>query len=197
MAPQDPIYRQDEDLLKPWINVHHLKKIEGTWYKDGRRIVTGGLIHHQTLINAHHNSPVYGHPGINKTNQLLSRRHWWLNMRKDVMEYIKGCAECQRNKINTRPTRAPLQPIFPQPEAMPFKTVALDFITKLPKSQGYDSILMVTDHNCSKAAIFIPCKEAATVEEMAGLIMQHVFPCFGLPRKFISDRDPKFASRFT
>jgi len=79
---------------------------------------------------------------------------------------------------------------------MPFKTVTLNFITKLPKSQGYDSILTITDHDCSKAAIFIPCNEAATAEEMAVLIIKHIFPCFGLPRRFISDRDPKFASRF-
>ncbi len=79
---------------------------------------------------------------------------------------------------------------------MPFETVALDFITKLPISQGYNSILTITDHNCTKAAIFIPCKESMTAEETAGLIVQHVFPRFGLPLKFISDRDPKFASRF-
>ncbi len=117
-------------------------------------------------------------------------------MRRDVGEYMKGCAECQRNKINMRPTKAPLRPIFPQPEAMLFETVALDFITKLPKSQGYDLILMVTDHDCSKAAIFIPCKEAVTAEETAGLIVQHIFPHFRLPRRFISDRDPQFTSRF-
>jgi len=46
------------------------------------------------------------------------------------------------------------------------------------------------------AALFIPCKEAMTAEEMAGLIMQHIFPWFGLPLKFISDQDPKFTSRF-
>jgi len=59
---------------------------------------------------------------------------------------------------------------------MPFENVALDFITKLPISQGYNSILTITDHDCMKAAIFIPCKEAMTVEEMVGLIVQHVFP---------------------
>ncbi len=79
---------------------------------------------------------------------------------------------------------------------MPFETVALDFITKLPISQGYDSILTVTDHDCTKAAIFIPCKESMNAEETAGLVVQHVFSRFGLPLKFISDRDPKFASRF-
>ena len=80
---------------------------------------------------------------------------------------------------------------------MPFKTIALDFITKLPPSQGYDSILTVTDHNCTKATVFIPCKENMTVEETAGLIIQHIFLRFGLPLKFISDRDPRFASKFT
>ncbi len=70
----------------------------------------------------------------------------------------------------------PLQPIYPKPKAMPFETVMLDFITKLPISQGYDSILTVTDHDCSKVAIFIPCKEAMMAEETAGLIMQYVFP---------------------
>src|SRR6266702_818086 len=109
---------------------------------------------------------------------------------------MKGCAECQWNKINTRPTKALLQPIFPQPEAMPFETVTLDFIMKLPVSQGYNSILTVTDHDCSKAALFIPCKEAITAEETAGLIIQHVFPRFGLPQRFISNRDPRFTSRF-
>jgi len=50
------------------------------------------------------------------------------------MEYVKGCVDCQQNKINMQPTKAPLQPIFPQPKAMPFETVTLDFITKLPIS---------------------------------------------------------------
>ncbi len=59
---------------------------------------------------------------------------------------------------------------------MPFETVALDFITKLPASQGYDSILTVMDHDCSKAALFILCKEAMTAKETARLIVQHVFP---------------------
>ncbi len=59
---------------------------------------------------------------------------------------------------------------------MPFETIALDFIMKLLPSQGYDSILTVTDHDCTKAAVFIPCRENMMVEETAGLIIQHIFP---------------------
>ena len=50
MEAADPIYTQDEELIKPWINAHRLKKIEGTWYKDGRRVVTGGMEHKKTFI---------------------------------------------------------------------------------------------------------------------------------------------------
>ncbi len=100
MEATDPIYAQDEELLKPWINAHRLKKIEGVWYKEGRRVVTGGTDYRQTFIRTHHDAPVYGHPRINKTYQLLSRRYWWPNMPQDVKDYMRGCAECQRNKIN-------------------------------------------------------------------------------------------------
>ncbi len=97
-------------------------------------------------------------------------------MQQDVTDYVRGCAECQRHKINMRLTKAPLSPIFPTQEAMPFETIALDFITKLPVSQGYNSILTVMDHDCTKAAVFIPCKESIMAKETAGLIVQHLFP---------------------
>ena len=36
MEKANPIYQQEENVLKGWIDPHQLKKIEGTWYKDGR-----------------------------------------------------------------------------------------------------------------------------------------------------------------
>jgi len=35
MEATDPIYAQNEGLLKLWVDAHQLKKIEGVWYKDG------------------------------------------------------------------------------------------------------------------------------------------------------------------
>ena len=127
----------------------------------------------------------------------MERYYWWPNMRKEITVYVQGCAECQRHKVNNRPTKAPLSPIYPLPEAMPFETVALDFVTKLPESQGHDSILTITDHDCTKMAVFIPCREEINAEETAVLYAKHVFVRYGLPTKLISDRDPRFASKFT
>jgi hypothetical protein len=196
MATIESQHRQDEEQLKPWIDPHQLKQLNDVWYKEGRVVVTKDLTGKCNIIQAHHDPPVHGHPGINWTIQIVERNYWWPQLRSDVKDYVQGCADCQQHKVNNRPTKAPLRPIYPKPEAMPFETIALDFITKLPESQGYDSILTVTDHDCTKAAIFIPCREEINVEGTAALYIQHVFAHFGLPRKVISDRDPRFLSKF-
>ncbi len=72
----------------------------------------------------------------------------------------------------------------------------MDFITKLPLSEGYDTILMITNQGCTKMALFIPCSETITAEGVAHLYLHHVFKCFGLPMKIISNRDTRFTSKF-
>ena len=113
-----------------------------------------------------------------------------------MAEYVRGCGECQHHKVNNRPTKAPLQPIFPRDNANPFEVVALDFITKLPSSNGYDSILTITDQGCTKMTHFTPCNKAITAEETARVFLEVIVRCYGLPSKIISDRDPQFTSKF-
>ncbi len=72
MEATDLIYAQDKKLIKPWVDAHHLKKVEKVWYKDGRCVVMGGMEHKRTFIQAHHDALVYGHPRINKMHQLVS-----------------------------------------------------------------------------------------------------------------------------
>ena len=188
---------QDKETLRPWIDPHKLKCVNNIWYKEGRRVVTRPLESKHTIIKSRHDPSIYGHPGISKTMQLVEWDYWWPKMKLDIMDYVKGCAKCQCHKVNNRPTRVALSPIYPKLKAMLFETVAIDFITKLPVSQGYNSILTVTDHNCTKAAIFIPCNEEINAEETAALYMKQVVTNFGLPSKIISDWDPRFTSKFT
>ena len=60
---------------------------------------------------------------------------------------------------------------------------------------GYDSILTITDHDCSKAMLCYPYKEAMGTEELAKLYFINVFPHYGIPNKIISDRDPRLTSQ--
>src|SRR5258708_17400944 len=101
-----PYYAQNKETLRKWVDPHQLKQIHSTWYKEGRQVVTGGLHDKRSIIRAHHDPPVYGHPGISRTIRLTERHYWWPRMRREIMEFIQGCAQCQRHKINNRPTKA-------------------------------------------------------------------------------------------
>ena len=72
----------------------------------------------------------------------------------------------------------------------------MDFIVKLPELAGFNSILTITDHDCTKMLIAIPCRETIMAEGVAELFLRQIFPQFGLPSKIISDRDPRFISKF-
>src|SRR5712672_2740680 len=117
-------------------------------------------------------------------------------MRAWITEYVQGCATCQQNKIVTHRTRPPMYKIPMDPVALPFQQIAMDLIIGLPESNRHDSILTIVDHGCSRAAVFLPCSREISGPKIAQLYFDNVYRWFGLPRKIISDRDPRFTSHF-
>lgn len=91
------------------------------------------------------------------------------------------------------PTVPPLQPIVAR-LTLPFQTISIDFITNLPLSHGFDTCLIVVDHNSTKGVIIIPCVKSVNAIETSKLLHQHMYKQFGLPERTISDRGPQFAS---
>ena len=71
----------------------------------------------------------------------------------------------------------------------------MDFIEKLPNSNGYDAILVIVDR-ASKQAIFIPTDVKITSKQLADLFVIHVFSKHGVPRHVTSDRESEFVSAF-
>ena len=65
--------------------------------------------------------------------------------------------------------------------------ISVDFITKLPLVQGYDSILVVVDR-FTKMAHFILTTEKTSAEELAQLFRDNIWKLHGLPDSIISDR---------
>jgi len=139
------------------------------------------------VISLFHDSTISGHLGITKTTQLITQYYQWPGLKHYITEYIKGCTACQMTKTNMNPNKPPLNPIMAEPDALPFQTIAMDFIVKLPESNGYDMILMIIDHDCTKAAIFLSCRETIDSEGVAQLYVTHVFPHYGIPQKIFSD----------
>ena len=93
-------------------------------------------------------------------------------------------------------TCAPLYHLDTFVEQGPFQYVSMDLITDLPPSNKYDSILTIVDQGCSKPAKFIPCNKTIDGQGVAGLYLLHLFPWFRIPKRIISDCDPRFTSHF-
>ena len=112
------------------------------------------------------------------------------------MEYIKGCATCQQNKVQTHKAKIPPFQINTTDDALPFQHVAINLITGLLTHKGKDTILTIVDQGCFRAAIFLPCTTSITGEGIAQLYMDHVYKWYRLPTKVISDCDLRFTSHF-
>jgi len=182
--------KMEDRTIRRWRMAHTLSKSGDLWMKEGAFIVVGNNTLKRGVISLFHDSMTAGHPRISKTLALMKPYYWWPNMKNFVIEYIKGCATCQITKVNMQPTRPPLFPITSEINTLPFQTISLDFIIKLPILDGYDTILTITDHDCSKATIFIPCNKEINTAGVAKVYTTYLFPHYGLPKKVISDRDP-------
>nr|GEY67922.1 putative reverse transcriptase domain-containing protein [Tanacetum cinerariifolium] len=77
-----------------------------------------------------------------------------------------------------------------------WERIIMDFITKLPRTpSGYDSIWVIVDR-LTKSAHFIPMNEKFKMERLTRLYLKENVCRHGVPVSIISDRDPRFASRF-
>ena len=145
-------------LSTEWKEQYGLINSEEGWTRQGQLAVGNTPELHRRLVATHHDHATAGHPGIQCMISLVSQRYWWPGIREFIKNYVKGCATCQATKAGTTKPRVPLYPITAQHALISFGVIALDLIVNLPPSEGYDSILTITDHDCTKAALFFPCK---------------------------------------
>ena len=104
--------------------------------------------------------------------------------------------KCQESKTNLPRRKAPLQRFNVPASEGPFQYISMDLITDLPRLDGYDSILIIVDQGCSKAAKFIPCHKTIDGSGVTNKYLKHLILWFGTPKCVISDRDPRFTSNF-
>lgn len=165
----------------------------GKLYHKGKLVIPASSKWIPRLIKEFHDSPSGGHSGFYRTYRRLAAQIYWIGMTKSIKAYVQACDTCQRYKHSTLAPAGLLQPL-PIPSQI-WDDISLDFITGLPKSKGYDMILVVVDH-LSKYCHFIPLKHPVTARSLAEYFVKEVIRLHGLPKTILSDRDPIFLSKF-
>ena len=166
---------ESQERLRRWTNTHQLIKLMRIWWKIDNGIEQIVVARDNNLkrgvIRLYHDSPHAGHPGISNTYAMMKKDFWWPNMKQDMKQYIKGCGTCQANKINTHPLKPAMMPITPE-HSLPFQTVSMDFITKLPMSGKYDTIL--TCHGLCSTSVCLDLRHGSSYPMTRYCTLPHV-----------------------
>ena len=119
--------------------------------------------------------------------------YYWPGVHKDVELYAKSCTSCGRNKSSTQAPAGFLHPM-PIPERR-FDELALDFVGPLAISNGFDTVLVMTDRLTDYVKLE-PTHSTATAQDLATLVYSTWYRQFGLPKAITSDQDKLFTNNF-
>src|SRR5882724_7232493 len=105
---------------------------------------------------------------------------------------MKGCDLCNCTKNYPSTPAGKLMPnCIPNHR---WQTISVDFITELPQSHGYDTMVVV---DClSKRAHAVPTTSDVTASGIARLNRDHVWKLHGLPEEVINDQGTQCMSNF-
>ncbi|CAA3011866.1 DNA RNA polymerases superfamily [Olea europaea subsp. europaea] len=72
----------------------------------------------------------------------------------------------------------------------------MDFLFGLPRTQnGHDGVWVIVDR-LTKIARFLPIKITYSLSKLAKLYVDEIVSLYGVPVSIVSDRDPRFTSKF-
>ncbi|MBW0493695.1 hypothetical protein O181_033410 [Austropuccinia psidii MF-1] len=131
-----------------------------------------------SILQRRHDSPLAGHPGQERTLKLVKQDFHWSGMTQFIKDHVSSCQQCSRHK-NIHYKKFGLLKPLPIPNG-PWICLSMDFITQLPLSNSFDSILFIVDR-FSKMAVFTPKMSSITSLDLAHSFIKNIFSNHGLP----------------
>jgi transposase InsO family protein len=144
------------------------------------------------LIHLDHYPRTVAHPGVTRMLRTVRRTFFWPNMAEDVLETVRQCDACARNRI-TLSRRTNTLGLFPANS--PFKSVAMDILGPLPKTRHGNRFLLVIADRYSKLTRTVPLR-VTTALAVAKDFCDHWVFVFGPPVSLLTDNGPQFAAKF-
>jgi transposase InsO family protein len=141
------------------------------------------------LLTFHEN---FGHPGINKTTQLINPYYWWPNVRKDIHEHVTSCKTCQLAKHRHQPALGKYT-LF-ESNIEPLEVAGLDTV-ELGSSAAktrHKYIQVIIDH-MTRYIWAVPTASNST--QTIKTVLSDIFRTVGPFGRLITDQAKNFKSR--
>lgn len=135
-----------------------------------------------------------GHAGTERTLKYIQRSYWWSTLSKDVEKFCRSCGTCQAVKPSTQLPMGLLHSL-PVPR-QPWESIAMDFIGPLLSSSTGENFLWVIIDRFTAMVHLIPIRTSTDAAELAHLYLREVVRLHGVAKSIVSDRDPRFTSKF-
>ncbi|KAG8473070.1 hypothetical protein CXB51_034991 [Gossypium anomalum] len=126
----------------------------------------------QKILHEAHNGCLAVHPGSTKMYNDLKKMYWWNGMKRDISKFPIMVPEWKWDRIT------------------------MDFVSGLPLTPGKKNAIWVIVDRLTKSAHFIPVRTDYSLNKLAELYISEIVRLHGTPLSIISDRDPRFTSRF-
>lgn len=134
-----------------------------------------------------------GHMSPRKTAIYIRRAYWWPSLQKDTTKFCVSCSTCQTVKGKTQKPAGLLHSL-PIPDR-PWKSISMDFVGPFPVSNEHDFIWVIMDRLTSMTHL-IPITTKTTASDLAPIFLSNIVRLHGVPESIVSDRDPRFTSKF-
>ncbi|KAG8485768.1 hypothetical protein CXB51_019099 [Gossypium anomalum] len=148
----------------------------------------------QKILHEAHSGCLQVHPGSMKMYNDLKKIYWWNGMKRDISEFVAKYLICQQVKAEHQVPSGLLQPVM-IPE-WKWDRITMDFVTGLPLTPKRRNAIWVVVDRLTKSAHFIPVRTDDSLDKLAKIYISEIVRLHGVPISIISDRDPRFTSRF-
>ena len=144
------------------------------------------------IMEESHSSAYAMHPGSTKMYNNL--REHWKGMKKEIPDFVSRCLTCQLVKAEHQKPAGKIQHLSIL--VWKWDKITIDFVTGLPRTRRqYDAIWVIVDR-LTKSAHFLPVSDDDPLDKLAQLYVEEIVRLHGVPISIVSDRDPRFTSRF-
>ncbi|XP_052567398.1 uncharacterized protein LOC128093728 [Culex pipiens pallens] len=142
------------------------------------------------VLKDFHDAPLGGHVGGKRMIKRMSPLFTWENMRRDVLNYVKQCDSCQKNKIWPA-NKMPMKITTTSYE--PFDKIYMD-VVMLPISNNGNNCGLVIQDDLTRFLIVAPMENQESTTVARNFVENFVCK-FGAPKEVVTDRGTNFVSK--